>query len=111
VAIGVQVGRIVWYVGERARLDALLATVSAQLEPDGPGTRFPALVGGVGAGELAADRAAEARAELAVVAAELGEIRDAFATDDGGKLVDKLDEALAYAADKGEPARIVATDL
>jgi 2,3-bisphosphoglycerate-dependent phosphoglycerate mutase len=135
VAIGLSVRGNVWLVGTGDFFHAFFSTIGARLEPDGWGTRFPVLMTELYGGELAADHAARALAELERVREELrrlppsdvvwdiedrgrqppwgedisDEITDLgnyFVTADGKDLIDTAAEAIASAGRAGAPLRV-----
>jgi hypothetical protein len=135
VAVGLSVRGNVWLVGTGDFFHAFFSTISARLEPDGWGTRFPVLMHELYAGELAAGHAPAALAELHQVREELGrlppsdivwdvedrgrqppwgddisgEITDLgnyFVTADGQDLIDTAAEAIGYAGRAGAPLRV-----
>jgi len=69
--IGIAVGAASWPVGRPDLLHAFFSTISGCLEPDGWGSRFPALLGELYQGRLTADRVDDALAELLVARREL----------------------------------------
>lgn len=135
MAVEIQVGSSFWEVGSGSLLHAFASTVSARLEPQGWGSRFPLLLLRLYDGELPAADAAAARAELVTVRRELGalapdqvvwdiedraarppwgddinpditSLADYFVTSDGHDLFDVLDLALAAAQEGAEPVRV-----
>ena len=135
MAVGLSVRSTVWPVGTGDFFHAFFSTVSARLEPDGWGTRFPVLMNELYGGELAADHAASALAELDQVRGELRrlppsdvvwdvedraeqppwgddlseEITDLgnyFVTEDGKDLIETAAEAIAEAGRAGAPLRV-----
>jgi hypothetical protein len=125
----------VWSVGTADFLHAFFSTVSANLEPDGWGTRFPTVMGPLYEGRVDGEQAARALAELDQIKAELAEhppsdvvwdvedrskqppwgdnispeitsLADYFVTDDGRDLFEVFDEALSYAARSGAELRV-----
>jgi hypothetical protein len=124
-----------WLVGTGDFFHAFFSTVGARLEPDGWGSRFPVLQNELYQGELAAEHAPAALAELDQVREELrrlppsdvvwdvedrskqppwgddisDEITDLgnyFVTEDGKDLIDTAAEAIAYAGRAGAPLRV-----
>jgi hypothetical protein len=63
-----------WTVGEDWFLHSFFSTVAYRLEPNGWGSRFPALMKHLYTGRLPAERLPQAREELAAVRAELAEL-------------------------------------
>jgi 2,3-bisphosphoglycerate-dependent phosphoglycerate mutase len=63
-----------WTVGEDDFLHSFFSTVGYQLEKEGWGSRFPALVRELYGGRLAAERVPEARRELETIRRELSEL-------------------------------------
>jgi 2,3-bisphosphoglycerate-dependent phosphoglycerate mutase len=135
VSVGLRVRSNVWLVGTSDFFHAFFSTISARLEPDGWGTRFPALMNELYAGELPAEHAPAALAELDQIREELrrlppsdvvwdvedrgkqppwgedisDEITDLgnyFVTEDGKDLIDVMAEAIAYAARAGAAVRV-----
>lgn len=119
-------------LGSPALLQSLVATLSYRLEPEGLGSRFPALLTEALAGHLAAERADEAARELAEVVREAqqvpirqaigslddrrlldfsgwpsqqaaGSVYDGFLTPDGQRLLDVLAEAIRQSEAQREP--------
>jgi Immunity protein 70 len=64
-------GNTMWTGGEDFWLHSFFSTIAYQLESDGWGSRFPALMDELYAGRLPVDRVPEARTELATIDAEL----------------------------------------
>jgi 2,3-bisphosphoglycerate-dependent phosphoglycerate mutase len=124
-----------WGVDTGDFLFAFFSTVRVRLEPEGWGTRFPAVMNELYAGELSAESAPKAVAELDQIREELrklppsqlvwdaedrskqppwGEnvredaedLASAFTTHDGRNLFDLFDEAVGYAARAGAPVRV-----
>ncbi len=75
--LAVEVGDESWLVGSPDLLHAFFSSVSHRLEPDGWGTRFPALMLHLYQGELAAQYADRALVELAAARRELAEFAPA----------------------------------
>jgi 2,3-bisphosphoglycerate-dependent phosphoglycerate mutase len=67
-------GNTMWTGGEDFWLHSFFSTIAYQLETDGWGSRFPALMDDLYAGRLPVDRVNEARAELATIDAELRQL-------------------------------------
>ena len=136
MSVGIRVGSIVDEIGTADFLHAFFSTLSVRLEPDGWGSRFPALLNRLYQGRLeAADAAAalkeldQAKAELihfpptAVVwdvenksakppwgdniSSHITSLANYFVSSTGRDLFDLLGEALQAADDSGTPARIV----
>jgi len=130
VAVGFRVRSNVWVVGSQDFLNAFFSTISANREPDGWGTRFPALQNELYAGRLAADDVPAALSELKAIrdelkslspddvvwdaedldrrppwgddiSPEITDLSNYFVTQDGRDLVEVLSEALAYAQRSG----------
>jgi 2,3-bisphosphoglycerate-dependent phosphoglycerate mutase len=72
MALGLAVGDDHWTVGSPDLLHAFFSTVSVRLEPDGWGSRFPALMHGLYYGELPVTAVETALSELLLVRRELG---------------------------------------
>lgn len=113
-----------WTVGEDWFLDSFFSTIAYQLEVEGWGTRFPALMKELYAGRLPAERTGAALEELATIRSELGRLEpqarvfdydepnkptpwavppgaktldQCFLTASGDNLLDVLEEVLAAA--------------
>jgi 2,3-bisphosphoglycerate-dependent phosphoglycerate mutase len=69
--VDLYVGNTMWTGGEDFWLHSFFSSIAYQLEPDGWGSRFPALMNDLYAGRLPVDRVLEARAELATIGTEL----------------------------------------
>lgn len=135
MSVGIRVHGIVDLLGAPDFVKAFFSTVSANLEPDGWGSRFPALMGPLYQGELPAERIDEVRSELATIRSELSEHRPSdlvwdiedrsarppwgddisseitslgnyFVTMEGKDLFEVLDEALSFAGKRGYPAEL-----
>jgi hypothetical protein len=135
VSVGLRVRSNVWLVGTSDFFHAFFSTISVRLEPDGWGTRFPALMNELYKGELAGEHAPAALAELDQVREELrrhppsdvvwdvedrskqppwgddisDEITDLgnyFVTEDGKDLIDVMGEAIGYAGRAGAVLRV-----
>jgi hypothetical protein len=135
VAVGLRVRSNVWPVGTGDFLHAFFSTISARLEPDGWGTRFPVLMHELYAGELAAAHAPAALAELEEVreelrrhppsdvvwdvedrakqppwgdeiSADITDLGNYFVTEDGRDLIEVVVEAIAYAGRAGASLRV-----
>jgi hypothetical protein len=135
LAVGLRVGGNVWPVGTGDFLHAFFSTISVRLEPDGWGSRFPALMRELYSGELAAARAPAALAELEraraqlrrlppsdvvwdvedrsrrppwgdEISEEITDLGNYFVTDDGRDLFEVAAEALTYAGRSGAAVRI-----
>jgi 2,3-bisphosphoglycerate-dependent phosphoglycerate mutase len=63
-----------WTVGEDWFLDSFFSTIAYQLELEGWGTRFPALMKELYAGRLPAERTSAALGELVTIRSELGRL-------------------------------------
>ena len=127
MAVELRTGRVVWPVGTPGFLHSFFSTIAARLEPDGWGSRFPAVMKTLYGGEIGGEDASRAVAELDQIRAELrehppadvvwdyedrakrppwgDEIADTitdlgnyFVTEDGKDLFDVLAEAVGYAA-------------
>ena len=72
--VDLYVQNTMWTVGEDDFLHSFFSTVAYQLEKEGWGSRFPALLGELYRGRLASDRVPEARRELETIRQELGEL-------------------------------------
>lgn len=135
MALGLRVGSNLWPVGTGDFLHAFFSTIGVRLESDGWGTRFPAVTTELYDGELTAETAARALAELDQIRAELRELLPSevvwdvedrskqppwgdevsdeitdlsnyFVTEDGRDLFEVLGEALSYAARAGAALRV-----
>src|SRR5689334_15689464 len=127
MGVGLRTGSVAWSVGTPDFLHAFFSTIAARVEPDGWGSRYPAVMRTLYAGEIGGEEAARALAELDQireglrehpptdlvwdyedrarrppwgddVAADITDLGDAFVTDDGEDLFDVLAEALGCAA-------------
>lgn len=127
MAVELRAGSVVWPIGSADFFNAFFSTIAATLEPDGWGSRFPAVMKQLYAGEIGGEDAARALAELDQIREELrahppsdvvwdyedrskrppwgDDIADTitdlgnyFVTADGKDLFDVLAEALGYAA-------------
>jgi hypothetical protein len=67
-------GNTMWTGGEDFWLHSFFSTIAYQLETDGWGSRFPALMNDLYTGRLPVDRVNEARAELTTIEAELRQL-------------------------------------
>jgi 2,3-bisphosphoglycerate-dependent phosphoglycerate mutase len=72
--VDLYVENTMWTVGEDDFLHSFFSTVAYQLEVEGWGSRFPALVRELHAGRLPTGRTPEARRELETIRRELGEL-------------------------------------
>jgi hypothetical protein len=135
VSVAIHVAGRAWPLGSGDFVHAFFSTVTYHLEPGGWGSRFPALMNGLYAGELEAGRAQEALRELDEIRAGLrrhapvevvwdiedptkrppwgddisGDITDLgnyFVTDDGRDLLDVLAEALHDGARANAPTTV-----
>ena len=136
MGISIEVGNVSDEIGSASFFHAFCSTISAHLEPDGWGSRFPLLLRHLYQGELSAEHAARALDELRRARAELSQLppshvvwdvedRSArppwgdeisseitslgnyFVSSTGRDLFDLLHEALRSSSESGEPARIV----
>ncbi len=71
MAVGLRVRSVAWVVGSPGLLTAFFSSIGHLLEPDGWGSRFPALQNELYRGELKPESVAAARGELVVVQEEL----------------------------------------
>lgn len=69
--LGLHVADVTWRVGSPDLLHAFFSTITVRLEPLGWGTRFPALMHDLYAGELPAHRVETAFSELLLARREL----------------------------------------
>ncbi len=135
MAVEVRVRSNVWPIGTSDFFHAFFSTVSARLETEGWGTRFPAVLGELYRGGLSSEAAARALTELEQIRVELrrfptsGVVWDAadrsrrppwgdeisdeitdlsnyFVTADGRDLFEVLGEAVGYASRAGAPLRV-----
>lgn len=140
MAVALTSGAEIWEAGSSEELHALFSTCSHWLEPDGWGSRFPALMRELYQGELPAQDVAAARRELGQAREALsgmppsGIVWDAedlsrrppegdhvdptinnlseyFLTNDGENLLEVIDAALAHAQREHAAVTIRATDL
>lgn len=122
-----------WTVGDDAFLNSFFSTVAHQLEADGWGARFPALMKGLYEGRLPAERVDEALGELAMIRRELEQLSPTarvfeygdpskptpwpvppgaktlagcFPTANADNLLEILDEVLEAARDAGSEVEI-----
>ena len=73
MAVELRTGSVVWPVGTPGFLHAFFSTIAARLEPDGWGSRFPAVMKTLYGGEIGGEDASRAVAELDQIRAELRE--------------------------------------
>lgn len=135
MAVGLRVRSNLWLVGTGDFFHAFFSTISVRLEPEGWGTRFPAVMDELYKGELSPEGAVRALAELDQIREELrqfapsevvwdvedrskqppwgdrisDEITDLsnyFVTEDGRDLFEVLGEAVGYALRAGVPLRV-----
>lgn len=135
MAVGLRVRSNLWSVGTGDFFHAFFSTISVRLEPEGWGTRFPAVMDELYKGELSPEGAVRALAELDQIREELrqfapsevvwdvedrskqppwgdrisDEITDLsnyFVTEDGRDLFEVLGEAVGYALRAGVPLRV-----
>lgn len=135
MTVGLKVANILWPVGTPGFFKAFFSTVAVRLEPDGWGTRFPAVMNELYQGEVAPERLADVRREVAAIREELrahppadvvwdfedrtarppwgDDIADRitdlatyFVTSDGRDLFALFDEAVDFASESGRPLRI-----
>ncbi len=135
MAVSLKVANILWPVGAASFFKAFFSTVAARLEPDGWGTRFPAVMDDLYKGELSPERASKAREELATIREELRahppsevvwdihdrsqqppwgddiaeritDLGNYFVTSDGRDLFEVLGEAVDFAAESGSALRV-----
>lgn len=126
MAVGLRVRSNAWVVGSQDFLHSFFSTVAHRLEPEGWGSRFPAVQQELYRGEISADRVAAVRSELAEVHEQLSQfppsdviwdiedlsarppwgedispditdLSNYFVTSDGRDLFEVFDEALSYA--------------
>jgi hypothetical protein len=127
MGVELRTGSVVWPVGTSDFFHAFFSTIAARLEPDGWGSRFPAVMKELYGGTIHGEEAARALAELDQIREELralppsdvvwdyedrtkqppwgddisSDITDLgnyFVTEDGKDLFDVLGEAVGYAA-------------
>jgi hypothetical protein len=135
LAVALRVRGHVWPVGTGDFLHAFFSTVSARLETQGWGSRFPVLLKELYSGELAGEHAPAALAELERLREELRrlppsdvvwdvedrskrppwgddispditDLGNYFVTEDGRDLIDVAAEAIGYAGRSGARLRI-----
>jgi hypothetical protein len=135
VAVGLKVANILWPVGAASFLESFFSTIAANLEPDGWGTRFPAVMHDLYKGELSSEHAPKARAELDTIRMQLKahppsdvvwdfhdrskqppwgddiadritDLGNYFVTSDGRDLFEILGEAVDFAVESGKPLRV-----
>jgi 2,3-bisphosphoglycerate-dependent phosphoglycerate mutase len=134
--VGVKVRSNMWVVGTSDFLFAFFSTVRVRLEPEGWGSRFPLVMNELYAGEVAAEHAPAALAEIDQIREELrrlapsalvwdaedlskppppdalegaDDLAGCFVTEGGREIFDAMGEALAYSARRGHPARVQRT--
>jgi 2,3-bisphosphoglycerate-dependent phosphoglycerate mutase len=115
-----------WTVGEDWFLHSFFSTIAYRLEPNGWGSRFPALMKDLYTGRLSPDRFPKARGELATLRSELAErppeerifayedpdrptpwdvppgassLADCFLTASAGNLLDVIEQAISEASE------------
>jgi len=135
MGVGLNAGNHLWSIGTGKFFHAFFSTVTARLEPDGWGTRFPAVMKELYRGELDPESAELALAELDRIRAELRrfppsdvvwdaadrarrppwgdeiaeditDLSNYFVTDEGQDLFDVLTRALGYATRAAVPVRV-----
>ncbi|HVF04588.1 MAG TPA: Imm70 family immunity protein [Frankiaceae bacterium] len=136
MALGILAADLTWRVGSPDLLHAFFSTIAVRLEPQGWGSRFPALMNELYQGELSPERVESALSELMLARRELsflpasrmvwdadrpevpsprrsaGEAPDAskcFFTEDGKDLFDVLLAALVRLRTTHGSLRIVET--
>ena len=126
MAVGLRVRSNAWGVGSQDFLHAFFSTVAHRLEPEGWGSRFPALQHELYRGGASAEQVPALRAELAEIheqldqfppsevvwdvedlsarppwgddiSPEITDLSNYFVTSDGRDLFEVFDEALSYA--------------
>ncbi len=103
--LGLLVGANVWGIGDRRRIDDAFALITQR---SGAGSRLDQLLGRLTNGGLEGTDLAAARSGIAALRSAVSEEPPAaLRTQDGRDLLPILDDALAYAARSGQPARIV----
>lgn len=135
MAVGIKVGAEVTLLGDGSFVSAFFATIAANLEPDGWGSRFPTVMGPLYEGDLPPEDVSKAREELHQIRAELSKLApdrvvwdyddraarppwgddiadditdlgNYFVTMDGKDTFDVLDEALEYADESDQGATV-----
>lgn len=135
MAVGLRVRSNLWSVGTGDFFHAFFSTVSVRLEPEGWGTRFPAVMDELYKGELSAEAATRALAELDQIREELRrfppsevvwdvedrskqppwgdeisheitDLSNCFVTEAGRDLFEVLGEAIGYASRAGIALRV-----
>lgn len=135
MGVGLSAGNHLWSIGTGEFFHAFFSTVTARLEPDGWGTRFPAVMKELYRGELDPESAELALAELDRIRAELRrfspsdvvwdaadrarrppwgdeiaeditDLSNYFVTDEGQDPFDVLTRALGYATRAAVPVRV-----
>lgn len=135
MAVELRAGSVVWPVGTSDFLHAFFSTIAARLEPEGWGTRFPAVMKTLYSGQIGGEEAARALAELDQIreelrafppsevvwdyedrskrppwgddiAATITDLGNYFVTEDGRDLFEVLGEAVGYAARSEYPVVI-----
>ena len=131
--VDLYVKNLMWTVGEDYFLDSFFSTIAYQLEPDGWGSRFPALMRELYAGRLPGEGVGDALRELALVRKGFSELppharvfeysdpnrptpwpvppgartlADCFVTASGDDMLDVLEEALKAAHEAGADVEI-----
>jgi hypothetical protein len=74
MTVGIQLGNITDEIGTSDFFHAFFSTISANLEPDGWGSRFPVIMKRLYSGEVAGSEAANAILELATIRSALAKI-------------------------------------
>ncbi len=126
MTVGLRVRSNAWMVGSQDFLHSFFSTVAHRLEPEGWGSRFPAVQHELYRGEISADRVAAVRSELAAIhqqlkqfppsdviwdiedrsarppwgediSPDITDLSNYFVTSDGRDLFEVFDEALCYA--------------
>lgn len=136
MAVGLRVGSNVWPVGTGDFFHSFFSTISVRLEPEGWGTRFPAVMHELYRGRLEGGEPAERalseleqiRSELAAfppsevvwdaedrskqppwgddISDDITDLSNYFVTEDGRDLFEVLDEAVGYAARSARPLTV-----
>jgi 2,3-bisphosphoglycerate-dependent phosphoglycerate mutase len=131
--VDLYVQNTMWTVGEDDFLHSFFSTIAYQVEKEGWGSRFPALVGELYRGRMPAERVPEARRELETIRRELselppearvydydepnretpwpvppgaGSLADCFLTATGKNMLDVLARALDVGEETGAPVEI-----
>lgn len=136
MTVGIELGSAIEEIGAPDFFHAFFSTISGNLEPDGWGSRFPALINELYRGELAQRDASLALTELEIVRRELAglpvdrliwdiedrtrappwgnriaetitDLSNYFVTSTGRDLIDALHEVFESLRDRGGVAKVI----